>query len=111
LKLMRRCNKRRIIRAIELLSDYKSNINKLTFVIEWLNAHKNTANKWDMGSSVKGFISFPLSDSWDKEARSNDCTLRIEQLISKINSVSAVLYNQSEKDIMTSMVTDTKVYI
>lgn len=75
----------RYLRAIELLSDYNNNLNKLTFVIEWLNEHKDTANKWDMGSSVKDFVSFPLSDSWGKEARINDCTFRIERLINKIN--------------------------
>lgn len=77
----------RYIRAIELLSDYNNNLSKLTFVIEWLDEHKNMDNKWDMGSSVKDFISFPLSDSWVKEARINDCTLRIEKLINKINSI------------------------
>ncbi len=77
----------RYIRAIELLSDYKHNLSKLTFVIEWLNEHRGIDNKWDMGTSVKDFISFPLSDSWSKEARIKDCTFRIEQLISKINSM------------------------
>lgn len=56
----------RYIRAIELLSDYKRNLNKLSFVIDWLNQHKDTTNKWDMGSSVKDFVYFPLSDSWNK---------------------------------------------
>lgn len=76
----------RYLRAIELLSDYKNNIDKLTFVVEWLNAQKNTADKWDMGSRVKDFIYFPLSDNWNKESRIKDCTFRIEQLINKINN-------------------------
>ncbi len=41
-------------------------------------------SKWDLGSSVKDFIYFPLSDSWIKDARSKDCTFRIEQLIKKL---------------------------
>lgn len=77
----------RYIRAIELLSNYSNNLRKLTFVIGWLNQQKDTTNKWDMGNSVKDFISFPLSDSWNRESRINDCTYRIDRLINKINSV------------------------
>ena len=76
----------RYIRAIELLSDYKNNLDKLTFVTDWLNEHKNADNKWDLGSSVKDFISFPLSNSWDKKSRIDDCTFRIKQLINRINT-------------------------
>ncbi|NLO09498.1 MAG: hypothetical protein GX129_06460 [Clostridiales bacterium] len=75
----------RYIGAIELLSDYKNNIDKLAFVVGWLMEHKNSDGKWDLGSKSKDFIYFPLSDSWRKEARINDCTYRIESLISKIN--------------------------
>lgn len=78
----------RYIRAIELLSDYNNNLSKLGFVIEWLNKHKDTANKWDMGSTVKDFVFFPLSDSWNKELRIKDCTYRIEALINKINLIN-----------------------
>jgi hypothetical protein len=80
-------NSSRYIRAIELLSEYKHNLTKLSFVVEWLNEHKDIDNKWDMGTSVKDFISFPLSDSWNKEARIKDSTFRIEQLISKISAM------------------------
>lgn len=80
-------NSSRYIRAIELLSDYKHNLTKLGFVVEWLNEQKDIDNKWDMGTSAKDFISFPLSDSWNREARSKDSTSRIEQLISKISVV------------------------
>lgn len=75
----------RYIRAIELLSEYKNNIEKLTFVVEWLMEQKNKDNKWDLGSKAKDFICFPLSDSWNKEARISDCTYRIENLLHKIN--------------------------
>ncbi len=72
------------IRAIELLSDYKLNLSKLTFVLDWLNKHKNTDGKWDMGTRVKDFVYFPLSDSWDRDSRMKDCTFRMEQLINKL---------------------------
>ncbi len=77
-------NASRYLRAIELLSDYKHNLSKLAFVIEWVNRHKNIDNKWDMGSGSKDYISFPLSDTWNREARLKDSTFRIEQLINKI---------------------------
>lgn len=74
----------RYIGAIELLSDYKNNINQFDFVVEWLMEHKNSDGKWDLGSKSKDFIYFPLSDSWKKKERTSDCTYRIERLISKI---------------------------
>lgn len=76
----------RYLRAIELLTEYKNNLNKLAFVIAWLHKNKDTAGKWDMGNSAKDFISFPLSDSWNKEVRRKDCTYRIERIIHTINS-------------------------
>lgn len=74
----------RYIGAIELLTDYKNNINKHAFVVEWLMEHKNSDGIWDLGSKSKDFIYFPLSDSWKKKERISDCTYRIERLISKI---------------------------
>ncbi len=80
-------NTSRYIGAIELLSEYRNNLDKLHFVIDWLNQFKDPTDQWDMGSSVKDFISFPLSDSWHKESRRKDCTYRINRLIDKINVV------------------------
>ena len=76
----------RYMRAIELLTAYQNNLDRLAFVAEWLHANKGTAGKWDMGRSAKDRISFPLSDLWNKEARRKDCTYRIERLIYTINS-------------------------
>lgn len=75
----------RYIGAIELLSEYKNNIGKLAFVVDWLMEHKNKDGKWDLGSKAKDFIYFPLSDSWNREARVNDCTYRIEKLLDSIS--------------------------
>lgn len=76
----------RYLGGVELLSVYHNNLSKLTFVTEWLSKQKNEEGKWDMGSSVKDFVYFPLSDVWKKEDRIKDCTYRIEKLINRINS-------------------------
>lgn len=75
----------RYLGAIELLSEYKNNTHKLAFVGDWLMEHKNEDNKWDFGSKAKDFIYFPLSDSWKRDARINDCTYRIEKLLDIID--------------------------
>ena len=77
----------RYIAAIELLARYKNPgcREKLKFVVEWLNRHKEPDGYWDMGSSVKDGVYFPLSDSWrKKESRIKDCTYRISKLIENI---------------------------
>lgn len=72
--------------TIELLSRFKNNCHKLKFVTDWLNENKSADGKWDMGSSVKDNIYFPLSDSWrQKETRITDCTYRIKKLINTLN--------------------------
>jgi len=75
----------RFLRVIELLSKYKNNLHKLSYVVDWLNKHKNQEGKWDIGTKAKDNISFPLSDSWrTKESRTNDCTYIINKLLDKI---------------------------
>lgn len=75
----------RFLRLIELLSRYKNNLYKLDYVVDWLSNHKNQDGKWDMGTKVKDYISFPLSDSWrTKENRINDCSYTINKLLDKI---------------------------
>jgi hypothetical protein len=74
----------RYIGAVELLSEYRHNLTKFEFVKEWLMKQKDPMDRWDLGSSVKDFVYFPLSDSWNKDARSKDCTFQIEQLIKKL---------------------------
>lgn len=77
----------RYIAAIELLAEYRNSgcKDKLMFVVEWLNIHKEPEGFWDMGPKVKDGIRFPLSDSWrKKELRIKDCTYRIARLINNI---------------------------
>lgn len=77
----------RYIGAIELLSEYKNPVSKgkLSFVGEWLNQNKGADGLWDMGPIVKDGVHFPLSDSWRcDEARKQDCTYRIKNLLKNI---------------------------
>ena len=75
----------RYISAIELLTAYKRNLGKLSFVVDWLMNNQNENGKWDMGSKANDKIYFPLSDSWRKvEDREIDCTYRIKKLINTI---------------------------
>ena len=77
----------RYIGAIELLSEYKNPDckDKLKFVVAWLNNNREPEGGWDMGTTVKDGIKFPLSDSWrSKDLRIKDCTYRISNLIKKI---------------------------
>lgn len=77
----------RYIGAIELLSAYKNNVQKLEFVANWLMNNRNENGKWDMGGKVNDKVYFPLSDSWRKaENRENDCTYRIQKLINSIRN-------------------------
>lgn len=72
----------RYLAAIEILSAYRSNINKLNFVIDWIESNRNENGKWDMGSQVNDKVYFPLSDNWkNKSLREADCTYRIENLL------------------------------
>lgn len=77
----------RYIAAIELLSEYENGFcrRKLQFVAEWLYQNREQDGLWDMGTSVKDFVHFPLSDSWrSSEARKCDCTYRINTLLERI---------------------------
>lgn len=72
----------RYLAAIEILAGYKRNLGKLHFVLEWLEESRNENGLWDMGSSARDGVYFPLSDSWKREAdREKDCTYRIQKLI------------------------------
>lgn len=74
----------RYLGAVELLLRYKAGSGKLQFVKEWLENHKNENGKWDMGTSVKDKVYFPLSDGWGKEEREADCTERITNIIQSL---------------------------
>lgn len=84
----------RYLGAMELLSEYKTPTckEKLRFVTAWLNQNREADGSWDMGSMVKDGVYFPLSDSWRSgEARKQDCTYRITNLIRNIGIGTAVL--------------------
>lgn len=76
----------RYLSAIEILSTYRKNREKLNFVVDWLNKNKNADNRWDMGSIVKDKVYFPLSDDWrTKSIREADCTYRIQKLLNNLS--------------------------
>lgn len=75
----------RYLSAMELLSDYSLAPEKLSFVVDWLKSQQDDNGLWDMGSTVKDGIHFPLSDSWHKtEDRKRDCTSRVLRLLDKL---------------------------
>ena len=75
--------------ALEYLEGYSCAGEKLKFATEWIKSHQDENGQWDMGTSVKDCIHFPLSDSWRKlEDRKKDCTIRIERLLERLESVS-----------------------
>jgi len=77
----------RFLGAIEVLSQYSSNQcrQKLGFVVDWLNENKAEDGTWDMGSSVKDNLYFPLSDSWKKvQDRKIDCSYRITNIVNAL---------------------------
>lgn len=68
--------------AMELLAAYPRQREKLRFVRDWLYANRNERGGWDMGSTVKDGVYFPLSDDWRKKgAREKDCTERVLELL------------------------------
>lgn len=76
----------RYLGAIEILSAYRKNKEKLNFVVDWLNRSKNADNRWDMGSTVNDKVHFPLSDNWRiKTSRELDCTYRVQNLLDKLS--------------------------
>jgi len=77
----------RYLAAIEIYCEYPNKYckDKLKIAVDWLKMNKNANGKWDMGAVVKDGAHFPLSDSWSKaESREDDCTYRIEKIISAL---------------------------
>jgi hypothetical protein len=71
--------------ALEQLEGYSCAGKKLNFAVEWILSHKDVNGEWDMGSSARDGICFPLSDSWrNPENRRRDCTKRIEKLLTAL---------------------------
>lgn len=79
------CKASRYLAAMELLSGYSLAPEKLGFVVDWLKKQHDENRLWDMGSTAKDGIHFPLSDSWLKtEYRKRDCTSRVIRLLDKL---------------------------
>ena len=77
----------RYLGAIELLSAYRRNLERLHFVADWIQLHQNENGSWDMGSTVADKLYFPLSDSWRQRAdREKDCTYRIKKLLHSLQA-------------------------
>ena len=77
----------RCIASFELLSNFATSREKLSFAVDWLNANKDERGQWDLGPKAKDGIYFPLSDSWrDAGDRKADCTRRIGALLNKLVS-------------------------
>lgn len=71
--------------AMEILAGYKTAKEKLSFVVEWLEAKREENGQWDLGAKAKDNVYLPLSDSWRKaEDRRADCTERIERLLQQL---------------------------
>ncbi len=86
----------RYLGAIELLARYNHSKDKLSFVVDWLEANKNGNGKWDMGKSVNDKVYFPLSDNWRKaETREADCTERITRLMNELGAGNFVLSEEN----------------
>ena len=68
------------IAAIEVLSRYDLAKEKLTFIMDWINANRSENGQWDFGEKAKDGVYFPLSDRWDKTTRIADSTYRIIKL-------------------------------
>ncbi len=75
----------RYIAAIEILADFETAKEKLSFVVEWLKEKRDEKGQWDFGAKAKDNIYLPLSDSWrSAEIRKADCTSRVKTLIEKL---------------------------
>lgn len=75
----------RYLVAIELLAQYESAKDKLSFAYNWLKANQQADGTWDMGAVAKDGVNFPLSDRWDKTTRITDSTYRICKLFSVLS--------------------------
>lgn len=70
--------------SLDLLIDYKTAKNKLSFVREWLEQHMIN-NTWDLGVKSKDRIYLPTSPSWrKKEDRIKDTTDFVRRIYSKL---------------------------
>ncbi len=75
----------RYLAAIELLAAFPGGRRHLSFVADWLEAHRSPRGAWDMGNAAADRIYLPLSDSRrSASVREADCTLRIRNLLTRL---------------------------
>jgi hypothetical protein len=73
--------------ALEQLAGYACAGEKLRFAVDWLLRNRDQNGEWDIGTSAKDGVNFPLSDSWrNPEDRRRDCTARIEKLLKTLET-------------------------
>ena len=71
--------------ALEVLSRFPHWKNVAGDAIDWIWSQRAADGLWDMGSSARTDISFPLSDSWrDAKDRKIDCTVRVLAVLAKV---------------------------
>ncbi len=81
----------RYLAAIDILAGYKQAKDKLGFVVEWLEQHKDENGQWDIGAKAKDNVYFPLSDSWrTAEYRKADCTEKILSILQKLKKEEGI---------------------
>jgi hypothetical protein len=78
----------RYLSALELLSGYSCAKDKLSFAAEWLIDNIEKDGLWDMGTSIKDNLIYPISNSWRSPFnRKVDCTVRIMSLLAKCSLI------------------------
>ncbi len=71
--------------ALELLAEYPSVREQLSFAAAYLYLNIGPDGQWDLGAKANDKVYFPLSDDWRKaETRRSDCTERIRRFLDKI---------------------------
>ena len=71
---------------MEVLGRYAQAKDKLQFVVDWLQDHRDENGQWDFGPVARDGIYFPLSDRWDKATRVLDSTERVSRLLVVLSS-------------------------
>ena len=86
----------RWLSAMELLSHFPLARNKLAFAAEWLDEHRLSDGRWDLGPKANDGIYLPLSDSWRKaDTRIADCTEWISTIMENISGTVQEKSNNS----------------
>ncbi|MDI9468881.1 MAG: hypothetical protein QM296_01600 [Bacillota bacterium] len=75
----------RYLAAMEVLLRYDRARDKLSFVIDWLDANRDENGQWDFGEKAKDGVYFPLSDRWDQSSRITDSSYRVQNFLAAWN--------------------------